>query len=47
VTDARLYALEEGPFLIALTGHAPALRAVNAVVEDRLSQAGDDPSGSS
>jgi len=45
VTDTQLYALEEAPFLIALTGHAPALHAANAVVEDRLQQKGDDPSG--
>jgi CRP-like cAMP-binding protein len=35
-TDALLYALEEEPFVTAVTGHAPAARAVGEVVQERL-----------
>ena len=33
--DVRLYALEKEPFLIAVTGHAPATEAADAVVRAR------------
>jgi predicted MFS family arabinose efflux permease len=34
-TDVRLYALEKRPFLIAVTGHAPAAQAAEIVVRAR------------
>jgi len=34
-SDVRLYALEKGPFLIAVTGHAPAAEAADVVVRAR------------
>ena len=35
LTDVRLYALEKGPFVTAVTGHAPAARAASALVSKR------------
>jgi Major Facilitator Superfamily/Cyclic nucleotide-binding domain len=35
VTDVRLYALEKGPFVTAMTGHAPAAQAASALVSKR------------
>jgi hypothetical protein len=35
-TDALLYALEKEPFVTAVTGHAPAARAAEEVVQERL-----------
>ena len=35
LTDVRLYALEKGPFVTAVTGHAPAAQAASALVSQR------------
>jgi MFS family permease len=35
-TDARLYALEGGPFIAAVTGHAASARAADRVIGERL-----------
>jgi len=35
LTDLRLYALEKGPFVTAVTGHAPTSRAASALVSER------------
>jgi Cyclic nucleotide-binding domain len=34
-SDVRLYALEKGPFVTAVTGHAPTARAASALVSTR------------
>jgi len=34
--DAELFALDKAPFILALTGHAPAARAADALVSKRL-----------
>lgn len=39
-TDVLLYALEKEPFVTAVTGHAPAARAAEEVVRERLVTAG-------
>jgi hypothetical protein len=39
-TDVLLYALEKVPFVTAVTGHAPAARAAEEVVDVRLVAAG-------
>jgi Cyclic nucleotide-binding domain/Major Facilitator Superfamily len=48
ITDVRLYALEKGPFVTAVTGHAPAAAAAGALVSARREElarlAGDAPS---
>ena len=36
VTDVELVALERGPFVAAVTGHAPASAAADTVVAARL-----------
>jgi CRP-like cAMP-binding protein len=36
LTDAQLYSLEKEPFILALTGHAPAARAAGEIVSQRL-----------
>jgi hypothetical protein len=44
LTDVRLYALEKGPFVTAVTGHAPAAQAAGALVSKRreeLARLGD------
>ncbi len=38
VTDVSLYSLEKEPFVLALTGHAPAARAADALVAQRLEE---------
>ena len=35
LTDVRLYALEKGPFVTAVTGHAPSAQAASALVSER------------
>jgi hypothetical protein len=35
VTDVLLYALEKGPFVTAVTGHAPASQAADALLSER------------
>ena len=35
VTDVRLYALEKGPFVTTVTGHAPAAQVASALVSQR------------
>jgi MFS family permease len=35
VSDVRLYALEKGPFVTAVTGHAPAAQAAGALISER------------
>src|SRR2546429_9957256 len=40
-TDSRLYALQRDDFLAAVTGHAAAHAAGQAVAEERLGQAND------
>ena len=35
LSDVRLYALEKGPFVTAITGHAPAAQAASALVSQR------------
>ena len=35
LTDVLLYALEKGPFVTAVTGHAPAAQAADALVSER------------
>jgi Major Facilitator Superfamily/Cyclic nucleotide-binding domain len=35
LTDVRLYALEKGPFVTAVTGHAPAAQAASALISER------------
>jgi hypothetical protein len=36
--DAELFALEKAPFILALTGHAPAARAADELVRKRLGE---------
>jgi len=38
LTDVSLYSLEKEPFVLALTGHAPAARAADDVVSRRLEE---------
>ena len=38
VTDVRLYALEKGPFVTAVTGHPPVARAAAAMVSQRRAE---------
>lgn len=38
LTDVSLYSLEKEPFVLALTGHAPAARAAGALVAQRLEE---------
>jgi len=38
VTDAELFSLEKDPFVLALTGHAPAASAAGEMVSQRLSE---------
>jgi len=38
VTDAQLFSLEKEPFVLALTGHAPAARAAGDMVTKRLGE---------
>ena len=38
VTDVRLYSLEKEPFVVALTGHAPAARAADDLIARRLDE---------
>ncbi len=38
ITDVSLYSLEKGPFVLALTGHAPAARAADDLVAKRLGE---------
>jgi hypothetical protein len=38
VTDAELYSLEKAPFVLALTGHAPAASEASRMVTQRLSE---------
>jgi CRP-like cAMP-binding protein len=38
ITDVSLYSLEEEPFVLALTGHAPAARAADDLVAQRLGE---------
>ena len=40
-TDVLLYALEKEPFVTAVTGYAPAARAAEEVVQERLVTVGD------
>jgi len=40
LTDASLYSLEKEPFVLALTGHAPAARAADDLVAQRLEELG-------
>jgi CRP-like cAMP-binding protein len=40
VRDARLYALEQEPFLAAVTGHPQSSRAAGALVSERLETLG-------
>ena len=40
-TDSRLYALQRDDFLLAVTGHAAAHAAGQAVAEERLGQSND------
>jgi CRP-like cAMP-binding protein len=35
LTDVRLYALEKGPFVTAVTGHAPSAQAAGALISER------------
>jgi len=39
-TDAELYALDEAPFIAALTGHAPARRIAYALANRRITEPG-------
>ncbi len=41
LTDVSLYSLEKEPFVLALTGHAPAARAADDLVAKRLEESGD------
>ena len=38
LTDAELFSLEKEPFILALTGHAPAARAAGDMVSQRLGE---------
>ena len=38
LTDAELFSLEKAPFILALTGHAPAARAAGDMVSRRLGE---------
>ena len=38
LTDAELFSLEKEPFVLALTGHAPAARAAGDMVSQRLGE---------
>ena len=38
LTDVSLYSLEKEPFVLALTGHAPAARAADDMVAKRLEE---------
>jgi CRP-like cAMP-binding protein len=38
ITDASLYSLEKEPFVLALTGHAPAARAAGDLMATRLAE---------
>jgi CRP-like cAMP-binding protein len=38
LTDVSLYSLEKEPFVLALTGHAPAARAADDLVARRLAE---------
>ena len=38
ISDAELYSLEKQPFILALTGHAPAARAAGDMVSQRLGE---------
>ena len=38
ISDAELYSLEKQPFVLALTGHAPAARAAGDMVSQRLGE---------
>ena len=40
LTDVSLYSLEKEPFVLALTGHAPAARAADDMVARRLEELG-------
>ena len=40
LTDVSLYSLEKEPFVLALTGHAPAARAADDLVAQRLEELG-------
>jgi CRP-like cAMP-binding protein len=40
LTDVLLYALEKGPFVTAVTGHAPAATAADALVSQRREELG-------
>jgi MFS family permease len=42
LTDTRLYVLERGDFLAAVTGHSAAHAAAQAVAEERLARAASD-----
>jgi MFS family permease len=37
-TDVELYGLDREPFLLAMTGHAPASRAADTIVQQRLEE---------
>jgi CRP-like cAMP-binding protein len=43
LTEARLFALDEEPFLVALTGHVPTAEAAERTVDERL--ASDEATG--
>ena len=38
LTDVSLYSLEKEPFVLALTGHAPASRAADVLMAKRLGE---------
>ena len=40
-TDAELYSLEREPFLLAVTGHAPALLSADSMIDERLANLPD------